>query len=127
VNSTIPPTSTLTTCSATPLSAWTIAIDPATGGALTDAFFQYANGNYINVTSTTAGETATQGVSSVSDLGIGTPTSVTYNGQMFVISSPLPPGASPPPAGMLPSGSAAPFLGHGKPPSVKRWSWVERR
>jgi type IV pilus assembly protein PilY1 len=127
VNSTIPPTSTPTTCSSTALSSWTIAIDPATGGALSDAFFQYSNGNFINVTTTTAGETSTQGVSSVSDLGIGTPTSVTYNGQMFVISSPLPPGATPPPAGMLPSGSAAPFKGHGKPPSVKRWSWVERR
>ena len=46
VNTTIPPTQSLSDCLATGAGGWTMAINPATGGAFTNSFFGNANHNF---------------------------------------------------------------------------------
>jgi type IV pilus assembly protein PilY1 len=48
VNTTIPPTNALNTCSSTPAGGWSMAIDPATGGALPKSYFAI-NGQFTNI------------------------------------------------------------------------------
>jgi type IV pilus assembly protein PilY1 len=49
VNTTIPPTSSLATCASTPPGGWTMAINPATGGAFTTSFFADSGKNFLNI------------------------------------------------------------------------------
>jgi type IV pilus assembly protein PilY1 len=128
VNTTVPPTNSPTTCSSTTAAAWTMALDPATGGALSSSYFQYVNGHYINVTTTSAG--SEQGVSGIANLGTGTPTEVIYQNQAYQVDSPVTGGANvaPPPPGVCLAGeSSCPVKHHFINVSGKRITWVERR
>ncbi|WP_051710468.1 pilus assembly protein [Andreprevotia chitinilytica] len=47
INTTIPPTNTPLTCTASTATGWTMAINPVTGGAFQKSFFGDANNNFI--------------------------------------------------------------------------------
>jgi type IV pilus assembly protein PilY1 len=70
VNTTIPPTSTPTSCSSTLATGWTMAVNPPNGGGFASSVFADVNNNFVN----TAGQT----VSGVQLNGTGTPAIVSY-------------------------------------------------
>jgi type IV pilus assembly protein PilY1 len=67
VNTTIPPTSSINTCSSTNAGGWTMGIDPATGGALPKSYFPL---NGTNINGTASGEALS---------GAGSPSTVQFN------------------------------------------------
>ncbi len=77
VNTTIPPTNSVATCSATPAGGWTMAINPATGGAFTNSFFGDANHNFLNVNN--------QAVSGIALSGTGSPSIVTKGTSVYIV------------------------------------------
>ncbi|HUX73965.1 MAG TPA: PilC/PilY family type IV pilus protein [Steroidobacteraceae bacterium] len=77
VNTTIPPTSSANTCAATPAGGWTMAINPATGGAFTNSFFGDANHNFLNVNN--------QAVSGIALSGTGSPSIVTKGTSTYIV------------------------------------------
>jgi len=100
VNTTIPPTISATQCLANQLTGWTMAFNAATGGNLSEGFFP-GSGSPVP--------------SGVKLNGVGTPTSVTYNGQVYLLTQTVP-------------GSAA--INRVNPPtnnSAARISWREIR
>jgi type IV pilus assembly protein PilY1 len=103
VNTTIPPTNSLASCIATAAGGWTMAINPATGGAFTKAFFN----------------STTTGTSQVTDglalSGTGTPSLVTSGSKTFLVTQTV--------AGTGAVTQVTPPAGT----SGKRLSWVERR
>jgi type IV pilus assembly protein PilY1 len=78
VNTAIPPTVSASTCNAGLQSGWTMAFDPASGGGIVQSFFPGSNGS----TSTVNGST----VGGIQLNGVGSPTSVSYNGQTYLVS-----------------------------------------
>ncbi|MGO9931886.1 MAG: pilus assembly protein PilY, partial [Steroidobacteraceae bacterium] len=78
LNTTIPPSTTLNTCSSTLPGGYTLAINPATGGAFTNSVFGTSNHTYTTVNN--------QVVFGEAESGTGTPSVVTYNGSTYVIS-----------------------------------------
>jgi type IV pilus assembly protein PilY1 len=87
VNTTIPPTTSPTVCFSSLASGWTLAINPATGGAFTNSFFGDSNHNFLNVTSTNVvtGVTTTVPVSGLALSGTGTPSVVMAGTQNYLI------------------------------------------
>jgi type IV pilus assembly protein PilY1 len=77
VNTTIPPTTSLATCSSTLAGGWTMAIDPATGGAFTNSFFGNTNHQFLNIGS--------QSVSGIALSGTGTPSVVIAGTNTYVV------------------------------------------
>ena len=77
VNTTIPPTSSLATCAATSAAGWTMAIDPATGGAFPNSFFGDANHNFLNVNN--------QAISAIALSGTGSPSFVTQGTMTYMV------------------------------------------
>jgi len=77
VNTTIPPTTTLATCSATGAGGWTMAINPATGGAFTNSFFADANHNFLNIDN--------QAVSGIALSGTGSPSVVASGNGTYIV------------------------------------------
>ena len=71
VNTTIPPTSSVRTCAATPAGGWTMAINPATGGAFNQSFFTDANHNFVNINNQAISGVALSGTGSVSIVSKG--------------------------------------------------------
>ena len=69
VNTTIPPTTSINTCSSTSAGGWTMAINPATGGAFTNSFFG-ANHQFVNINN--------QIVSGIALSGTGSPSVVQW-------------------------------------------------
>jgi type IV pilus assembly protein PilY1 len=82
VNTTIPPTSSLATCSSTTAGGWTMAIDPATGGAFTNSFFGASNHTFLNVDN--------QVISGMALSGTGTPSVVTAGTSTFLVTQTVP-------------------------------------
>jgi type IV pilus assembly protein PilY1 len=85
VNTTIPPTTSVATCSSTSAGGWTMAINPATGGAFTNSYFALGK-QFTNVGSPPAPVTgiALNGTGSTSDVVQGTQpylVTQTINGQ----------------------------------------------
>ena len=76
VNTTIPPTSNLTTCASSGAGGWTMAINPATGGAFTSSFFEQ-NHQFMNIDN--------QIVSGEALSGTGTPSVVTNAGSTYLV------------------------------------------
>jgi type IV pilus assembly protein PilY1 len=103
VNTTIPPTNSLNTCSSTLAGGWTMAINPATGGAFTSSVFTL-NGQFTNI--------GTQVVSGLATSGTGTPSVVQYNGQSYVVTQTVP-GSSEPGGGTNTNGSGGTGTGNG--------------
>ncbi len=77
VNTTIPPTSSLATCAATSAAGWTMALDPATGGAFPNSFFGDANHNFLNVNN--------QAISGIALSGTGSPSFVTQGTMTYMV------------------------------------------
>jgi type IV pilus assembly protein PilY1 len=104
VNTTIPATSTPTSCSSTLAAGWTMALNPANGGSFTSSVFADVNNNFVN--------TAGQAVSGVQLNGTGTPAIVSYvyNGvtEQFLITQTSTAGANPTTTTTNPTGYVAP-------------------
>ena len=77
VNTTIPPTTSLATCSSTLAGGWTMAINPATGGAFTNSFFGNANHQFLNIGS--------EIVSGIALSGTGTPSVVVAGSNTYLV------------------------------------------
>jgi type IV pilus assembly protein PilY1 len=76
VNTAIPPAVSAIQCTANTQTGWTMAFDATSGGALAESFFPNPSG--------TSGEQAD---------AVGTPTAVTYNGQVYLVSQTITGGA----------------------------------
>jgi type IV pilus assembly protein PilY1 len=77
VNTTIPPTTLLALCSSTLAGGWTMAVNPATGGAFTNSFFGNANHQFLNIGSAS--------VSGIALSGTGTPSVVIAGTNTYVV------------------------------------------
>jgi type IV pilus assembly protein PilY1 len=103
VNTTIPSTNSLANCNPTSAGGWTMAIDPATGGAFTKSFFNSTTTN------------TTQVVNGIALNGTGTPSLVTSGNSTYLVTQTV--------AG---NGAIVPVT----PPagtSGKRLTWTEKR
>jgi type IV pilus assembly protein PilY1 len=76
VNTTIPPTSNLATCSSSVSAGWTMAVNPATGGAFTNSFFGNSKGQFQTVNG--------QIVSGMATNGSGTASAVQYGSNYYL-------------------------------------------
>jgi type IV pilus assembly protein PilY1 len=84
VNTTLPPTSSVATCSGTSAGGWTMAINPATGGGFTSSYFATGNSagsggtggtgshTFLNVNGLPVTGIALNGTGSASDVIAGT-------------------------------------------------------
>jgi type IV pilus assembly protein PilY1 len=77
VNTTIPPTNSLATCSSTSAGGWTMAINPATGGAFTNSFFGTSNHTFLNI--------GTEVVSGIALSGTGSPSVVIAGTNTYLV------------------------------------------
>lgn len=77
VNTFIPSSVSNLTCSTPPYSDFTMALDPATGGALAGSFFADPSGNFVTING--------QVVSGMALGAVGTPSFVTINGQRYLV------------------------------------------
>lgn len=77
VNTAIPPGTSTTQCTASNQSGWTMAFDATSGNALTTSFFSSVN----------------SAASGVQASAVGTPTAITYNGQVYLVSQTVTGGA----------------------------------
>jgi type IV pilus assembly protein PilY1 len=77
VNTTIPPTTNLAQCSSTLPGGWTMAINPATGGAFTNSVFADASHNFLNI--------GAAAVSGIALSGTGSPSVVTAGTNTFIV------------------------------------------
>jgi len=78
VNTTIPANNAPLTCTVQNAQGWTMALNPATGGAFTQSFFSSGTGTSITV--------GGQPVSGIAVNGTGSPSVVTANGSPYLIS-----------------------------------------
>lgn len=65
VNTTIPPTTSINTCSSTVAGGWSMAIDPATGGALPKSYYA-VNGQFTSINGQIVSGAALSGTGSLS-------------------------------------------------------------
>lgn len=77
VNTFIPSSVSNLTCSSQPSSGFTMALDPATGGAMQGSFFANPSGNFVTING--------QVVSGMAQNAVGTPSIVTYGGQPYMV------------------------------------------
>ena len=77
VNTTIPPTTNLAQCSSTLSGGWTMAINPATGGAFTNSVFADASGNFLNI--------ANHAVTGIGLNGTGTVSVVAQGSSTYIV------------------------------------------
>jgi type IV pilus assembly protein PilY1 len=77
VNTTVPPTTNLAQCASTLPGGWTMAINPATGGAFTNSVFANSNHQFINIGS--------DSVSGIALSGTGSPSVVTAGTNTFIV------------------------------------------
>ena len=106
VNTTIPPTISLNTCSSTPAGGWTMAINPATGGAFTNSFFG-SNHQFLNINN--------QSVSGLALSGTGSPSVVLFDNKTYLVTQTMPPAGT---------------IVQINPPGASqgsRLTWIERR
>jgi type IV pilus assembly protein PilY1 len=73
VNTTIPPTNSVANCNPTPAGGWTMAINPATGGAFSKTFFNSTTTNTSQV------------VNGLALSGTGTPSLVTRGNNSYLV------------------------------------------
>ena len=74
VNTTIPSTTLLALCASTLAGGWTMAINPATGGAFTNSFFGTANHQFLSIGGDSVSGIALSGTGSPSVVMAGTNT-----------------------------------------------------
>jgi type IV pilus assembly protein PilY1 len=107
VNTTIPPTTSVNTCSSTPAGGWTMAINPATGGAFTNSFFAGPNHQFQDINN--------QIVSGVALGGTGSPSVVIFDNKTYIVTQTMPPAGT---------------IVQINPPGASqgsRLTWIERR
>jgi type IV pilus assembly protein PilY1 len=86
VNTTIPAAANAVMCFAAGESGWTMAVNPATGGAFTNSFFGTPSHNYLNVTTTdTGGGSSSSAVSGVALSGTGSTSIVAAGNQNYLV------------------------------------------
>ncbi len=116
VNTTIPPATAAMMCFSAGASGWTMAVNPATGGAFTNSFFETPAHNFLNVTTTdTSGNSTTTAVSGVALGGTGSTSVVVAGTQNYLVTQTV-------------SGTGA--LMSINPPGGtvgSRLTWIERR
>jgi type IV pilus assembly protein PilY1 len=78
VNTTIPPTTSLAQCASTAAGGWTLAVNPATGGAFTNSFFGASNHTFLNVNNLP--------ISGIALSGTGTPAVVVGGTSTYLVS-----------------------------------------
>jgi type IV pilus assembly protein PilY1 len=78
VNTTIPPTTSVAQCSSTAPGGWTMAINPATGGAFTNSFFG-ANSNHTFL------EVNNEPISGIALSGTGSPAVVVQGSNTYMV------------------------------------------
>jgi type IV pilus assembly protein PilY1 len=88
VNTTIPPTTSLNSCSSTPPGGWTMAINPATGGALPQSYFA-VNGQFTSINGQNVSGAAFNGTGSLSTV-LWTPNGGTQ--ETYLVTQTTPPG-----------------------------------
>jgi len=81
VNTTIPPAAAAIMCYSAGQSGWTMAVNPATGGAFTNSFFGDPSHHYLNI-ATGVGE---QPVSGIAVGGTGSPSVVVGGTQPYIV------------------------------------------
>jgi type IV pilus assembly protein PilY1 len=107
VNTTIPAGTSILTCGATTATGWTMAIDPASGGAFKNSFFGDSLGNFVSING--------QIVSGEALNGTGSPSIVSTAGGSFLVTQTV--------SG---TGAVAPI----NPPAGNKGSrltWIQRR
>ena len=77
INTTIPPTTSVATCTSSPAGGWTMALNPATGGAFTNSFFADSSHNFLNIQG--------QAVSGIALNGTGSPSVVTQGSNVYAV------------------------------------------
>lgn len=107
LNTTIPPSTSLATCSSTLPGGFTLAVNPSTGGGFTNSVFGDANHNYTTING--------QVVFGEALNGTGTPSVVTYGGSTYVVSQ-----------NVSGTGFIAPVNLQGST-SGSRLTWIEKR
>jgi type IV pilus assembly protein PilY1 len=115
VNTTIPPASSATMCFAAAESGWTMAVNPATGGAFTNSFFGTPDHHFLNVTTTNTNGTSTSVVSGVALGGTGSTSIVVQGTQSYLVTQTV-------------SGTGA-LMSINPPGGLvgSRLTWIERR
>lgn len=82
VNTTIPPANSPTMCFSSGAAGWTMALNPATGGAFTNSFFGDSNHNFLNTLDSNGG---TVPVSGLALSGTGSASIVVSGTQNYLI------------------------------------------
>jgi type IV pilus assembly protein PilY1 len=77
VNTTIPPTTSLAQCASTAAGGWTMAVNPATGGAFTHSLFGASNHTFLNV--------GNQPISGIALSGTGSPAVVVQGTNTYMV------------------------------------------
>jgi type IV pilus assembly protein PilY1 len=112
VNTTIPPTTSVNSCNSTPPGGWTMAIDPATGGALPKSYFAI-NGQFTSINGQNVSGAGMDGTGSLSTV-VWTPPAGGPQ-ETWLVTQTMPPGGKVvqvnPPGGSL----------------GNRLTWIERR
>jgi type IV pilus assembly protein PilY1 len=85
VNTTIPPANAATMCYSAGASGWTMAVNPATGGAFTNSFFGTPAHNFLNVTQTNVNGTTSTPVSGIALGGTGSASIVVGGTQSYLV------------------------------------------
>jgi type IV pilus assembly protein PilY1 len=109
VNTTIPPTSSLAQCASTTAGGWTMAVDPATGGAFTKSVFGASNHTFLDIPSTNLP------ISGIALSGTGSPAVVVQGTNTYMVTQTV-------------SGSGA--IVQMNPPggtTGSRITWIEKR
>ena len=77
VNTTIPPTTSLAQCASTAAGGWTMAVNPATGGAFIHSIFGASNHTFLNV--------GNQPISGIALSGTGSPAVVVQGTNTYMV------------------------------------------
>jgi type IV pilus assembly protein PilY1 len=85
VNTTIPAANAATMCYSAGASGWTMAVNPATGGAFTNSFFGTPAHNFLNVTTTNVNGTISTPVSGIALGGTGSASIVVGGTQSYLV------------------------------------------
>jgi len=85
INTTIPSANAATMCYSAGASGWTMAVNPATGGAFTNSFFGTPAHNFLNVTTTTTSGTTSTPVSGIALGGTGSASIVVGGTQSYLV------------------------------------------
>jgi type IV pilus assembly protein PilY1 len=114
INTTIPPQASPTSCYSSAASGWTMALDPATGGAFATSFFEGSTTNPDGSTNHNVLNVGSIPVTGIAVGGTGSFSTVQYQNQYYGITQT----------------TTAPYIGAINPPGNlkgKRVTWIQKR